>query len=165
MLDALSEKKANGDHVFTDFLGDPDVFSEAELEDSGYTTHQQTMIPIGNNIPANHVNHLEIEENRKQLGLSQDAILLGFFGFFNSSKGGDDLIKLIQQLGEPYHLIVIGGSAGDSDSLNNQIYIDGVKEQIESLGIEDRIHWTDYLPQNRVSSWKLEEVSGEIRTQ
>ena len=34
MLEVLSEKKANGDHVFTDFLGEPEGFTEAELEDS-----------------------------------------------------------------------------------------------------------------------------------
>ena len=81
------------------------------------------------------------------------SILLGFFGFFNQSKGGDDLIELIQQLDENYHLLIIGGSAGDRDSINNQIYIDETQKIIEEKGLSHRIHWTGYLPENRVSSW------------
>ena len=125
----------------------------AELQDHGFGTQHQTMIPIGNNVPTNHVNHLEIIENRNKLNIPEDAIILGYFGFLNDSKGADDLVSLLEKLGDRYHLLIMGGGTGDSDSINNQSYTDTIKGDIEMKGLASRVHWTDYLPSNRVSSW------------
>ena len=104
-------------------------------------------------MPTNHVNHLEIIENRNKLNIPEDAIILGYFGFLNDSKGADDLVSLLEKLGDRYHLLIMGGGTGDSDSINNQSYTDTIKGDIEMKGLTGRVHWTDYLPSNRVSSW------------
>lgn len=129
------------------------VTNPANQEELKVQNITSQMIPIGNNIPAQHVNHIEIEDNRKKIGLGENDVLLGYFGFFNESKGGSDLIELLQNLDSRYHLVVIGGGVGDSDSQNNQDYKDSIQVEIESYGLSNRVHWTGYLAENRVSAW------------
>lgn len=124
-----------------------------ELEEQNVQMAHHAMIPIGSNIPAAHVNHLEIAENRKKLGLADGQILLGYFGFLNPSKGASDLINLMEQLDERFHLAFIGGETGASDTFNNSYYLDSVRKEITEKGLEDRIHWTGFVSEKRVSAW------------
>ncbi len=124
-----------------------------ELSRDGFGTKAETLIPIGNNTPATHVNHLEIDENRKELGVDESIKLIGFFGFLNKSKGCDHLIEALEQLDDQYHLLIIGGTAGASDTINNELYIEEIKQMISAKGLDDRVHWTGYLQPNRVSAW------------
>ena len=127
--------------------------NQKELQDQKITLAKQAMIPIGSNIPSTVVNHLEIADNREKLGLNDDHILLGYFGFLNRSKGASDLIGLMEQLDERFHLLFIGGETGSSDSFNNRYYLEDVKEEITAKGLDDRIHWTGFIPEKRVSAW------------
>ncbi|VAW32658.1 glycosyl transferase, group 1 [hydrothermal vent metagenome] len=110
------------------------------------------MIPIGSNITIHPTTQVEVDEIRQKLGLDSGAIALGYFGFLNESKGADTLIETLAQLDGRFHLIFIGGQTGASDSANNQAFLGGLKAQINTLGLEDRVHWTGFLSDEQVSA-------------
>src|SRR5690606_18361362 len=97
-------------------------------------------------------NHIETEEIRQSLGLQPQDTLLGYFGFLNESKGADTLIEALAGLDGRFHLIFIGGQTGASDAANNQAFLAGLQAQIEALGLADRVHWTGFLSDARVSA-------------
>lgn len=80
-------------------------------------------IPIGSNIPDQPPRTMIAPAWRAKLGIPTDAILAGYFGFLNISKGVDILLEggagAIQQ-GLDLHLLMIGGSVGSSDANNAQ---------------------------------------------
>lgn len=110
-------------------------------------------IPIGSNISVYEPNHLEIEEARTELGVPASAVLLGYFGFLNETKGAETLLSAIARLDDNHHVVFIGGQLGASDATNNATYLNQLRQMIKSLGIEDRVHWTGYLSENRVSTF------------
>ena len=72
-------------------------------------------IPIGSNI----VNALPPDYDRaawrRQLGLPEDALALCYFGFLNSSKGGEELVEALDNLAQRGYnvaLVMIGGAVG-----------------------------------------------------
>ncbi|MAU00794.1 MAG: hypothetical protein CL608_26920 [Anaerolineaceae bacterium] len=109
-------------------------------------------IAIGSNITVHPTNHIEIAEIRQSLEVGSDDVLLGYFGFLNESKGADTLIEALAQLDGRFHLVFIGGQTGASDSANNQAFLDGLRAQIEALGVSERVHWTGFLSDARVSA-------------
>ncbi len=111
-----------------------------------------TQIAIGSNITVHPTNHIEIREIRQNLGLKADDVLLGYFGFLNESKGADTLIEALAQQDGRFHLAFIGGQTGASDATNNQAFLDGLRAQIEALGLTERVHWTGFLSDARVSA-------------
>ena len=110
-------------------------------------------IPIGSNIDAYRPNHVELAEVRAGLGLGDDSVLLGYFGFLNETKGADTLITALSQLDDRHHLVFIGGQTGASDPDNNQTFLAGLRQQIERLGVAGRVHWTGFLAPQRVSTY------------
>lgn len=111
-----------------------------------------TEIPIGSNIETYTPNHLEIEEVRDQLNLSEDKCLLGYFGFLNESKGADTLLQALSTLGEGYQLVFIGGQTGASDPTNVD-FQKQMMDMVKHLGLSDRVHWTGFLSDIRVSTF------------
>ena len=109
-------------------------------------------IAIGSNITVHPTNHIEIAEIRQSLGLDSHDVLLGYFGFLNESKGADTLIEALAQLDGRFHLVFIGGQTGASDSANNQAFLDGLRAQIAAQGLAERVHWTGFLSDARVSA-------------
>ncbi len=109
-------------------------------------------IAIGSNITAHPTNHIEIAEIRRGLELNDEDVLLGYFGFLNESKGADTLIQALAQLDDRFHLLFIGGQTGASDASNNQAFLAGLQAQIEALGLAERVHWTGFLTDARVSA-------------
>ena len=118
----------------------------------GTETQRVAKIAIGSNITVHPTNHIEIGEIRHSLGLNADDVLLGYFGFLNESKGADTLIDALAQLDGRFHLVFIGGQTGASDSANNQAFLDGLRAQIEARGVTERVHWTGFLSDARVSA-------------
>jgi len=113
-----------------------------------------TRIPIGSNISSVAPPGYDRDAERASWGIGRDDVLLGYFGFLNESKGGEELIRslsLLVEQGVPAHLLKIGGRVGSSDP-TNQAYADGVERLVTSLGLEDRVHWTGYLQPTRVSA-------------
>ena len=83
--------------------------------------------------------------------------MLGYFGFLNESKGGEELVETLALLaarGAPVHLLMIGGRAGSSDP-TNLAYAERVDRLIADLGVEERVHWTGYSSPESVSAGLL----------
>lgn len=112
-----------------------------------------TQIPIGSNIKAFTPNHIEIEEVRDALKIRPSDCLLGYFGFLNDSKGADTLIQALAQLDERFHLVFIGGQTGASDSANNAAFLASLKQMIAGTNLTERVHWTGFLSDRRVSAY------------
>jgi glycosyltransferase involved in cell wall biosynthesis len=110
-------------------------------------------IPIGSNIQTYTPNHIELQEARETLGVPPGDCLLGYFGFLNESKGADTLILALAQLPDSTHLVFIGGQTGASDPDNNQSFRGQLQQQIRDLGLENRVHWTGFVADQRVSTF------------
>ncbi len=110
-------------------------------------------IPIGSNIQVDASNHIEIAEVRDDLRLQEDDFLLGYFGFLNESKGADSLLNALAKLDARYQLVFIGGQTGASDSTNNATFLTSLKALVEKLGLTQRVHWTGFLSDRRVSAY------------
>ena len=116
-------------------------------------------IPIGSNITPHLPGAYDRALWRKHWKLGPDDLLLGYFGFLNERKGGEDLIETLAALiarGLPAHLLFIGGRVGSSDPAN-LVYAKQVEHLIAERGLEHRVHYTDFVPAEEVSA-SLEAV-------
>ncbi len=105
-----------------------------------------SLIAIGSNIPSTLPSGYDRDAERACWGVGPDDLLLGYFGFLNESKGGEELIQslaLLVERGMSAHLLMIGGRVGSSD-LTNRAYAEHVENLIAGLGIGGRVHWTGY---------------------
>ncbi|MCS7178113.1 MAG: glycosyltransferase family 4 protein [Anaerolineae bacterium] len=115
------------------------------------------LIPIGSNIPPTPPPGYDPLAERTRWGVGPGDLLLGYFGFLNESKGGEELIRALALLvarGVPAHLLMIGGRVGTSDPTNRAYaaFIDGL---IAELGLTERVHWTGYTDPPSVSAGLL----------
>jgi glycosyltransferase involved in cell wall biosynthesis len=111
-------------------------------------------IPIGSNIspslPASYDRHAA----RARWGVGPGDLLLGYFGFLNERKGGEDLVEALARLvekGTPAHLLLIGGRTGTSDPTNAE-YARRVETLIASRGVLHRVHRTGFVSPQEVSA-------------
>lgn len=112
------------------------------------------LIPIGSNIPVSPPTGYDRDAERARWGLESDDVLLGYFGFLNQSKGGEELIRALDILvkrGLPAHLLRIGGQVGSSDPTNRR-YAERVERLIAEHALARRIHRTGYLSPAQVSA-------------
>jgi glycosyltransferase involved in cell wall biosynthesis len=80
--------------------------------------------------------------------------LLGYFGFLNERKGGEDLIATLGTLvarGLPAHLLLVGGRVGSSDPAN-VAYAEWVDRLIAERGLAERVHRTGFVSPEEVSA-------------
>ena len=116
-----------------------------------------TVIPIGSNIAPVPPADYDRSAWRANLGVAPDETLLGYFGFLNESKGGEELFRTLyrlEQAGVPAKLLMIGGRTGSSDPAN-QAYALRLEQLIESLEVGERIVWTGYVTPEEVSAHLL----------
>jgi glycosyltransferase involved in cell wall biosynthesis len=110
-------------------------------------------IPIGTNVRAQTPRDYDKDAWRSRLDVPTGAILVGYFGFLNASKGIETLLegfaKAIAQDMNAY-LLMIGGRTGSSDP-TNVAYARQIDTMIEHLGIQDRIRWTGFTDDAEVS--------------
>lgn len=110
-------------------------------------------IPIGSNINIYVPNHIEVEEVRQELGVDDSAVLLGYFGFVNETKGAETLINALAKMPQNHHVVFVGGQLGSSDSVNNAAFLGEINQMMRQLGVEERVHWTGFLSERRVSTF------------
>jgi len=118
---------------------------------------QLDLIPIGSNIALAPPRAYDRSAERARWGAGPDDLLLGYFGFLNESKGGEELIQalaLLREQGVSARLLMIGGRVGSSDP-TNQAYARRVERLIETLDVRDRVHWTGYTAPEQVSAGLL----------
>lgn len=112
------------------------------------------LIPIGSNIAPTPPPGYDRTAERTRWGIGPDDLLLGYFGFLNESKGGEDLIRalaLLVERGLPAYLLMIGGRVGSSDP-TNRAYAEYIERLIGELGLVQRVHWTGYTRPEEVSA-------------
>ncbi len=111
-------------------------------------------IPIGANIQHDPPTGFDRFDQRARWGVGSKDLLLAYFGFLNTSKGGEELVVAASQLAAsamPVHLLMIGGQVGASDP-TNVAYLEQVRSLIERHGIADRVHWTGFTEASQVSA-------------
>ena len=119
--------------------------------------HRLSMIPIGSNIPMVPPDSYDRAAERARWDVGPDDFLLGYFGFLNESKGGEELIEALGHLverGVPAHLLMVGGQVGSSDP-TNRAYAQKVRHLVDSLELAERVHWTGYAGPEQVSAGLL----------
>jgi len=113
-----------------------------------------TRIPIGSNITPELPPRYDREAWRMHWGIRPETKLLGHFGFLNASKGVETLLRALRLLVEDshdMHLLMVGGRVGSSDR-TNIAYAQRMEALIDQLGLSERVHWTDFIPQSDVSA-------------
>jgi glycosyltransferase involved in cell wall biosynthesis len=126
---------------------------ELALRQDGFGA-KVTCIPIGSNITPHLPPEYDRDTWRMRWGVGSDTMLLGHFGFLNASKGIETLLralKLLVEDGHDMHLLMVGGKVGSSDP-TNRAYAQAMEALIGDLGLSERIHWTDFVPQFEVSA-------------
>ena len=111
-------------------------------------------IPIGANITAHPPPGWSRESWRAARDIPHDVPLAAYFGFLNSSKGLDTLLRALQQArqgGSPVRLLMVGGGVGSSDPTNRATAA-AITRLARDLGVADAIHWTGYVPPSGVSA-------------
>lgn len=117
-------------------------------------SHKLKVIPIGSNIEPSPPAAYDREAERARWGIRPDDVLLGYFGFLNESKGGEELIRALHHLIEqdlPAHLLKIGGRVGTSDP-TNRAYAEKIDRLIADLALTPRVHWTGYASPAQISA-------------
>jgi glycosyltransferase involved in cell wall biosynthesis len=122
------------------------------LADRGLDKDKLARIPIGSNIRAIIPSNKAVLKIRNQLGLENEDQVLGYFGFVNSSKGADILIRALSKLPPNIHLLFIGAQTGSSDPKNNETFHSQLIGMINELGIGGRVHWSGFLADEDVSA-------------
>ncbi len=105
------------------------------------------VIPIGSNIDPSRLIDFDAQAARAQWKIQANEMLIGYFGFLSSSKGGEVLMRALKLLVDrnlPVKLILIGGRTGSNDPSNAE-YAKQVDRLIDSLGLKDRVLATGYL--------------------
>jgi glycosyltransferase involved in cell wall biosynthesis len=118
---------------------------------------QLSHVPIGSNIPDAPPPDYARESWRAALEIPPTGVLAGYFGFLNTSKGIETMLRGISmavKAGLDLYLIMIGGRVGTSDP-TNEIYADRIDDLIEELGLSSRLRWTGFISE--------QEVSGHLR--
>lgn len=114
-------------------------------------------IPIGSNIPLAPPPGYDRAAWRARMGVPPNAMLAGYFGFLNSSKGIETMLQGVRmaiQAGVDLHLVMIGGRIGASDPTNIK-YAEQVDGLIGALALGPRLHWTDFVTESEVSAYLL----------
>lgn len=111
-------------------------------------------IPIGSNIADQPPVDYQRTSWREALHLPPDALLVGYFGFLNVSKGVDTLLHAAAEAiraGLPLYLLMIGGNVGSSDVSNSEHARD-IEALIADLNLSAAMRWTGYVDNPLVSA-------------
>ena len=128
--------------------------NEADRAQLAATAAHLHAIPIGSNVRGVTLAPAERLRLRAANGYADDALVLGYFGFLNRSKGGLTLVHTLQELvrnGVDAHLRMIGERVGASDP-SNAAYLAEVEAMIRTLGLSDRVRWSGHLPDEAASA-------------
>lgn len=106
------------------------------------------LIPIGSNIARRQ--GVDRAAVRAGLGVPADATLVAYFGLISRSKGVATLIEALAALPESVRLLIVGGAATTAE---DSAYKDQIDQQIDQLGLHERIVWTGHVPDDEVSAF------------
>jgi glycosyltransferase involved in cell wall biosynthesis len=127
---------------------------ERALAAEGLALPHLARIPIGSNIAPQLPTGFDRSEWRARWGVAPGDLLLGYFGFLNERKGGNELIgtlALLVERGLPAHLLLIGGRLGTADP-TNAAFAAHVDALIAARGLPARVHSTGFVAPEEVSA-------------
>jgi glycosyltransferase involved in cell wall biosynthesis len=127
---------------------------ELRLSNLGSPISNLVRIPIGSNIAPCLPAGYDRDTWRARWGIGPDDLLLGYFGFLNEQKGGEDLIETLAALvrrGLPAHLLLVGGRVGNSDP-TNAAYAERVDALTTRRGLMEHVHRTGFVSPEEVSA-------------
>jgi len=133
---------------------DEDYTTLSQSLDAGGQRPQTRLIHIGSNIAPSPPPDYDRCIWRSHHRLPDDALLVGFFGFLNASKGVKTLLNALAHLveaGMPVYLVFIGGRTGSSD-ITNLTYADEIDALIAALGLQERVLRTGFTTPTEVSA-------------
>lgn len=112
------------------------------------------VIPIGSNIPNNPPVGFDRDRWRAEHGIAPGTTVLVYFGFLNSTKGLDSLLRALSifknRTGQ-YRLLMVGGGLGASDP-TNRATAQALDRLAGELGVKNELLWTGYLGPQEVSA-------------
>jgi GT2 family glycosyltransferase/glycosyltransferase involved in cell wall biosynthesis len=116
------------------------------------------LIPIGSNIRCDPPRDYDRDLWRAEHGISPEMTLLAYFGFLNSTKGIDTLLRALSLLRKQYpskaatyRLVMVGGGLGSSDPTNKET-ASQLDALARSLRVDDLLLWTGFLAPREVSA-------------
>jgi len=127
---------------------------ELQIVNENWRVKNLTRIPIGSNVAPQLPPGYDRDGWRAKWEVETSDLLLGYFGFLNERKGGEDLIETLAVLlerGLSTHLLLIGGRAGSSDP-TNAAYAERVDRLIEERDLTGRVHRTGFVSPEEVSA-------------
>ena len=110
-------------------------------------------IPIGSNIPFVDPNTFSKRLVRSKYNITNNEILIGYFGLMNHTKGGKVLVNTLAELrsmGLNVHLILIGEPTGTTDPRNAEYYAETIN-LANKLGVIKYITQTGFVDSNTAS--------------
>jgi len=85
---------------------------------------------------------------KTSLGLSNESLSVGLFGFVSRYKGHEDAVRAIDLLPDKYHLFIFGKQHPQSIRADGGVdsYISDLMSLIGDLGLHHRVHFLGELP-------------------
>ena len=114
-------------------------------------------VPIGSNIAVAPPPDFDRRDWRAQYGVLPDDPLLAYFGFYNASKGLEELFRAFATVVDTMpraRLLLIGGGAGQSDP-TNVAYGQRLRALAAELHLREQLIWTGYQDAASVSAHLL----------
>jgi glycosyltransferase involved in cell wall biosynthesis len=111
-----------------------------------------TLIPIGSNIPVEPPPDFNRAAWRSQLGITENDILIAYFGLFSRNKGIDVLLRALMRLPDSMRLLIIGGAATAPE---DRAFAVEARRQIETQGLSHRVIITGHCSETHVSAHLL----------
>jgi glycosyltransferase involved in cell wall biosynthesis len=129
--------------------------SAADLRVLGGPTGRHYQVPIGSNLACDPPPGYLRSAFRAALGLTEDALLVAYFGLLNASKGLPLLLHTFERVvavRPDARLLLLGGGVGASDPTDRQTAA-GLRQSLAALG--DRVIRTGWLEPAKVSAHLL----------
>ncbi|MCS6835769.1 MAG: glycosyltransferase family 4 protein [Anaerolineae bacterium] len=124
---------------------------EASLHQAGIG--HTALIPIGSGIEQTPLSREARAALRASLGLAEDELLWGHFGFLYPNRGVEALLYALRRqrdAGQAARLLMIGGREGGP---TDDVYVARLDRLIAELGLSQAVAWTGYVEPSQASAW------------
>jgi glycosyltransferase involved in cell wall biosynthesis len=111
-------------------------------------------IPVGSNIGAKPPLEFQSSPNQWQRrhNLPENGPVIVYFGYLSPNKGLHILIQALQQLSQPFRLLLIAEPVMQ-EGQNFQAYVRELLALIKQEGLDEKIQWTGYATDEEVAAY------------
>lgn len=135
--------------------GSADLAFVTNGQDLAVLGGQADVLPIGSNIAERPMTAEARREVRARLGLSDDELALGYFGFVDEWKGVDTLVDACERLwdeGRPVRLVFVGGERAGG-SVDAPPFERSIRARLARAAAEGRVLRTGFAPPAETSAY------------